>query len=75
MDPRTKKQYQVLTASTQQYDVHKAQCAAVGMFLAEPRDELENDFIDTLNPDMYILGMKLQVGLTSYWTANDHSLK
>ena len=62
MDPRTKKQYLVTSASEQDYDVNEAQCAEIGGFLAEPRDELENDFIHSLNPDMYTMGMKLQVG-------------
>ena len=62
VDPRTKKQYAILSASKQNYDINEAQCAAIGMFLPEPRDEQENDFLDSLNPYMFVLGMKLQTG-------------
>ena len=56
-DERTGKQYIVQDTDDLVYDVNKQACQNLGGFLPEPRDEAENQFLDSLGSDMFTLGM------------------
>ena len=56
-DGQTGKQYLVLDTDELVYDVNKQTCHNLGAFLPEPRDELENQFLDLLGADTFLLGL------------------
>ena len=56
-DERTKKQYLVLETDDLVYDDLQQVCHNHGGFLPEPRDEAENQFLDSLGTEMFTLGM------------------
>ena len=57
-DGQTGKQYLVLDlAGDLVYDDNKQACHDLGGFLPEPRDERENQFLDSLCTDMFQLGL------------------
>ena len=56
-DTRTGKQYLVLDTDHLVHDDLQQVCHNIGGFLPEPRDERENQFLDSLATDMFTLGM------------------
>ena len=56
-DKRTGKQYMVLNTHDLVYDDLQQWCSEYGGFLPEPKDEQENQFLDSLDTDMFALGM------------------
>ena len=56
-DPRTGKEYIVVKTSTLKHDVNQEKCKEMGGYLPEPRDELENKFLDSLGSEMFLLGI------------------
>ena len=56
-DKRTGNQYLVLDIHDLVYDHLQQVCQDHGGFLPEPKDEQENQFLDSLNTDMFTLGM------------------
>ena len=56
-DERTGKQYLVLDTDTLKHDDNQQVCHNLGGRLPEPRDELENTFLDNLGTGTFYLGM------------------
>ena len=56
-DERTGKQYLVLNTDSLIYDVIKQVCDNHGGHMAEPRDVLENKFLNALGTGAFMLGM------------------
>ena len=56
-DPTTGKQYTVLITSTLNLDQNKGTCASYNAILPEPRTEEENDFLDSLDAQLFPLGL------------------
>ena len=57
MDGRTGKRYKVVESGKKTFSESKKICTALGGYLPEPRDELENNFLDSLNSESFYLGM------------------
>ena len=60
-DARTGKQYMVQDTDDLVYDVNKQACQNLGGFLPEPRDEAENQFLDSLGSHSFMLGLNDKV--------------
>ena len=56
-DARTGKQYLVLDTDDIKHDQVQQQCHIHGGFLPEPRDEKDNQFLDSLDTDTFLLGL------------------
>ena len=56
-DDATGKQYTVLETSTLNFEQNKATCASYNAILPEPRTEGENEFLDSLNAQLFPLGL------------------
>ena len=56
------------------HDENQALCASLGGILPEPRDELENDFLDSLDPEQFTLGMTDRVAEGIWVWDSDGSL-
>ena len=56
-DERTLIQYLVLNPYNMGYHQQKIVCEKYGGFITEPRTEMENDFLVTLNTGSFFLGM------------------
>ena len=56
-DPKTKKQYLILSTDNLKYDEVQQVCHNLGAFLPEPRNHDENQFLDDLGSHMFALGM------------------
>ena len=57
MDSRTGKQYVVIESGRKSFSESKTICTDLGGYLPEPRDNLENNFLDSLNSKTFYLGM------------------
>ena len=63
VDQRTGKQYLVLDSTNEGFATIRQQCNNFGGFLPEPKDELENNYLDSLTKDvsdMFYLGLRDQ---------------
>ena len=56
-DDATGKQYTVLETSTLNFEQNKGTCASYNAILPEPRTEGENEFLDSLNAQLFPLGL------------------
>ena len=56
-DDATGKQYIVLETSTLNFDQNKETCASYNAILPEPRTEEENDFLNSLDAQLFPLGL------------------
>ena len=56
-DTRTGKQYMVIQSGPKSFSESQTMCTELGGYLPEPRDELENNFLDSLTYNIFFLGM------------------
>ena len=84
LNVKTGKQYKVLDyAGDFTHDSYQQKCELEGGKLPEPRDQTDNNFLDSLDTDAFVLGIKKQA--EGQWvfffvcfffgTAKDHSPK
>ena len=57
IDPNTGKQYLIPHKGSFAHDVYRDLCKRHGAKLPEPHNEEENDFLDSLNTEMFVLGI------------------
>ena len=56
-DPRTNKKYLVMEIGPKNFSESQTICTDLGGYLAEPRDELENSYLDSLTHKTFYLGL------------------
>ena len=56
-DTRTGEKYLVLDTNTLSHDDNLDKCLQHGGILPEPRSQEENEFLNSLNSDLFVLGM------------------
>ena len=57
-DARTGKSYLVLNTTTMAHGANQEICLQHGGILPEPRSQVDNDFLNSLNTDMFLLGLR-----------------